>query len=177
MSSAPRAAKTRSMRRATVSVVLGTSVAALGFVGCAGDSGSAGTITVTAADASAQETSTRAPVSGDAILIETRVTNARRHTSEVLDGSVIGESAFCPGGKISGGSEGPTITSTFHCPGGTLTLRYAPTQPKLVQGNVWEIVSGTRRFKGLRGGGSMVAKFENDNPDRGREFFTGTVGR
>jgi hypothetical protein len=165
------------MRRATV-VVLGTSVAMLGFVGCGSDSGGdVRTVTVTAADTSAQETSTRAPVSGDAILIETRITNARRHASEVLDGSVIGESAFCRGGKISGGSDGPTITSTFHCPGGTLTLKYAPTQPRLVQGNVWEIVSGTRRFKGMRGGGSMVAKFENDDPDRGREFFTGTVGR
>jgi hypothetical protein len=165
------------MRRATV-VVMGTSVAMLGFVGCGGDSGGdVRTVTVTAADTSTQETSTRAPVSGDPILIETRVTSARRHTSEVLEGSVIGESAFCRGGKISGGSDGPTITSTFHCPGGTLTLKYAPTQPTLVQGNVWEIVSGTRRFKGLRGGGSMVAKFENDDPDRGREFFTGTVGR
>ena len=168
----------RSARRATVSVVLGASVATLGLVGCGGDSGGdVRTVTVTAADTAAQETSTRAPVSGDAILIETRVTNARRHTSKVLDASVIGESPFCHGGKITGGSDGPTITSAFHCPGGTLTLHYAPTQPTLVQGNVWEIVSGTGRFKGLRGGGSMVAKFETDDPDRGREFFTGTVGR
>jgi hypothetical protein len=47
----------------------------------------------------------------------------------------------------------------------------------LVQGGVWEVVRGTGRFEGLRGGGSMVAKFESDNPDGGREIFTGTVGK
>ena len=44
------------------------------------------------------------------------------------------------------------------------------------QGGVWEVVSGTGRFEGLRGGGSMVAPFESDDPDAGREVFTGTVG-
>ena len=116
-------------------------------------------------------------MSGDAILIETRVTNAKRHTGEVLGGSVIGESAFCRGGKTSGGSEGPTITTTFRCPGGTLKVQYAPTQRSLVQGGVWEVVRGTGSFEGLRGGGSMVAKFESDDPDSGREIFTGTVGK
>ena len=44
------------------------------------------------------------------------------------------------------------------------------------QSAVWEIVSGTGRFEGLRGGGSMVARFESKDPDKGRETFTGTVG-
>jgi hypothetical protein len=38
-------------------------------------------------------------------------------------------------------------------------------------------MSGTGSLKGLRGGGSMVAKFVSDNPDTGREIFTGTVGK
>ncbi len=42
---------------------------------------------------------------------------------------------------------------------------------------MWEVVSGTGRFKGVRGGGSMVATFESDDPDTGREIFTGTVGK
>jgi hypothetical protein len=42
---------------------------------------------------------------------------------------------------------------------------------------VWEVVRGTGSFEGLRGGGSMVAKFASDDPDSGREFFTGTVGK
>ena len=116
-------------------------------------------------------------MSGDAILIETRVTDARRHTGEVLGVSVIGESAFCPGGRTSGGSDGPTITTTFRCPGGTLKVQYAPTQPSLVQGGVWEVVRATGSFEGLRGGGSMVAAFERDDPDAGREIFTCTVGK
>jgi hypothetical protein len=159
-------------------LVLALGVATIGLTGCGGDNGGeVRTVTVSAAATSAPETATPAVVGGDAIMIQTRVTDARTHKSEVLDASFIGESAFCRGGTISGGSEGPTITATFHCPGGTLTVRYAPTQNSLVQGSVWAIASGTGSFKGLRGGGSMVAKFGNDDPDRGREFFAGTVGR
>jgi hypothetical protein len=36
-------------------------------------------------------------------------------------------------------------------------------------------VSGTGDLAGLRGGGWMVAAFESDDPDAGREIFTGTV--
>ena len=117
-----------------------------------------------------------APLFGKAILIETRVLNARRHRAVVVGTSVIGEAAFCPGGRASGGSEGAAITTTFHCPGGTLTVRYSPIQRSLVQGAGWEVVSGTGNLAGLRGGGSMVAVFDDDHPDRGREVFTGTVG-
>ena len=46
-----------------------------------------------------------------------------------------------------------------------------------MQGAVWEVVSGTGNFEGLRGAGSMVAKFDNDDPNTGGEIFTGTVGR
>ena len=116
-----------------------------------------------------------APATGDAILIETRISNARKHSGEVLDGSVIGESAFCPGGKTRGGSTGATITATFHCPGGRLTVSYSPTQRSLVQSSDWEIVSGTGSFKGLRGGGWMVANFGSEDPEKGGETFTGTV--
>jgi hypothetical protein len=120
--------------------------------------------------------STHAVVGGDAILIETHITDARAHTGAVLDGSVLGESAFCPGGVSAGSSQGPTITTTFTCPEGTLTVRYAPTQFSLAQSAAWEIVSGTGEFGALVGGGSMVAVFEADDPDAGREIFTGTVG-
>jgi hypothetical protein len=151
-------------------------VAAVGLPACGGDSnGTVRTVTATAAETSPQESSAPVP-GGDAILIETRVTNAQQHTGEVVSVS-IGESSFCQGGKTSGESNGPTITTTLRCPGSTLKVQYAPTQRSLVQGAVWGIVSGTGRFKGLRGGGSMVAKFESDDPDAGREIFTGTVGK
>jgi hypothetical protein len=38
------------------------------------------------------------------------------------------------------------------------------------------VISGTGNLAGLSGGGSMVAIFEKDDPDRGREIFTGLVG-
>ena len=121
------------------------------------------------------------PVTGDAILIETRIPNARKHAGEVLDGSVIGESAFCPGGKTRGGSTGATITATFHCPRGRLTVSYSPTQRSLVQSSKWEVVTGSGSFKGLHGGGWMVAKFGSKDPEKSTpadgETFTGTVTR
>jgi len=158
-------------------VVLALTIAT-GLAACGGDNGGGvRTVTVAPADPSAQETSGAAPVRGDAILIETRVTNARRHTGMILAGSVIGESPFCRSGTSSGASDGPTITTTFRCPGGTLKVQYAPTQPSRVQSAVWEVVRGTGSLQGLRGGGSMVARFDRDDPDRGRETFTGTVGR
>ncbi len=42
---------------------------------------------------------------------------------------------------------------------------------------MWEVVRGSGKFEGLRGGGSMVATFESDDPDSGRKIFTGTVGK
>jgi hypothetical protein len=141
-------------------------VAALGLAGCGGDDGvEVRTVTVPAAES--------APADGDAILIETRVTDAAQHMGEVLRGSVIGESAFCPGGKTSGGSEGALITTTFRCSDGTLKVQFAPIQHSLVQSAEWVVVSGTGRYKDLRGGGWMVARFKN--PEQGGETFTGTV--
>jgi hypothetical protein len=150
-----------SLRRLTA-----VAIAASGLGACGGEHGT-----------QAQETPTSAPLSGSPILIETRITNARRHTGAVLDGSVFGETPFCPGGKSTGGSEGATITTTFSCPGGTLTVRYAPAQRSFVQGAPWTVVSGTGDFEGLTGGGTMVARFDEDDPDAGGEIFTGDVGR
>jgi hypothetical protein len=150
---------------------------AVAVPGCGGDNGGkVRTVTVSTADPSAEKASPSGPAGGDAILIETHVTDAQEHVGDVV-GVSVGESAFCRGGKTSGGSNGPTITTTLRCPDGTLKVQYAPIQRSLVQGAVWGIVSGTGRFKGLRGGGSMVAKFEPDDPDTGREIFTGTVGK
>jgi hypothetical protein len=135
------------------------------------------TTATTSAQPPTQENSTSAPIFGEAIFIETRVTDARQHVGVVVKTSVLGESPLCPGGKTTGGSEGAAITTTLHCPGGTLTMRYSPIQNSRVQGASWQVVSGTGTFAELRGGGSMVAIFVEDDPDRGRELFTGTVGK
>jgi hypothetical protein len=163
---------------AKVRVLVALTIASSGLVACGGgNGGEVRTVTVGGAETSVQDPPAAPPVSGDAILIETRVTDAKGHVGEVLGVSVFGESAFCRGGKTSGGSEGAAITTAFRCPEGTLTVRYAPTQPSLVQSAVWEVVSGTGAFEGLRGGGSMVARFQSDDPDTGQEIFTGTLGK
>lgn len=69
-------------------LAMALTIAAIGLAACGGDNARAfRTVTVTAAETSAQETSPSAPVSGHAILIETRVSNAKRHT---------GRSSMCP---------------------------------------------------------------------------------
>jgi hypothetical protein len=157
-------------RRLTGSIVGLAAAMALAVVGCGGDNGGAIRTVTVPAEQDAQAT-------GDAILIETRISSAANHTGEVLSGSVIGESPFCPGGGTStGGSEGALITTTFHCRDGLLKVSYSPTQHSLVQGAPWKVVSGTGRYKGLRAGGSMVARFRSDDPQKGGETFAGTVG-
>ena len=157
------------MKKRVAGSIVGLAVAIALTVGCGGDNdGAIRTVTVSPAEEDAQGT-------GDAILIETRISSAANHSGEVLSGSVIGESQFCPGGKTTGGSEGPLITTTFHCRDGVLKVSYSPTQHSLVQGAPWEVVSGTGRYKELRGGGSMVAKFRSDDPQQGGETFAGTV--
>ena len=68
-----------------------------------------------------------------------------------------------------------TITTTFRCADGTLEVEFTPTQFSHDQGSAWTIVSGTESFKGSQGRGSMVAKFDSDNPGTGGEVFTGLV--
>jgi hypothetical protein len=146
-------------------------VSLLGIVACGDAGGEVRTVTV----GTPAETEEGPPGIGDAILIETRISDPRTHTGVVLDGSVIGESAFCPGGKTRGGSTGGTITATFQCPGGRLTVSYSPTQRSRVQSSDWKVVSATGNFRGLAGGGWMVANFGSDDPEKGGETFTGTV--
>ena len=76
-------------------------VSLLGIAACGGNNGDEVRTVTVETPAEAEQA---APVTGDAILIETRISSARKHAGEVLDGSVIGESAFCPGGKTRGGS-------------------------------------------------------------------------
>lgn len=154
-------------------------VAAVGLAACGDDdSAEVRTVTVAAEPSAEQGTATgqQSVVDGDAILIRTRITDGRKHEGKVLAGSLIGESAFCAGGTTSGGGQVPIIT-TFSCPDGRLKVKFAVTKPSLVQSAIWEVVSGTGRFEGLRGGGSMVAYFDSKDPEKGGETFAGTVGK
>ena len=44
-----------------------------------------------------------------------------------------------------------------------------------MQSSDWKVVSATGSFKGLDGGGWMVANFGSDDSEKGGETFTGTV--
>ena len=84
-----------------------------------------------ASRAAARTTETRAGErkqrrGGEAILIKTRLTIP---VGEVLRGSSIGDSAFCPGGRFRdrhGGTGEGTVVKTFRCPGGRLTITFSP---------------------------------------------------
>jgi hypothetical protein len=101
---------------------------------------------------------------------------------EVLDGSSIGDSPFCPTGTFRDAhSEDPEIgfvDRTFLCPDGGLRIGFspqAPTTPR-TQSGPWHVVSGTGAFEGLEGRGQMEIKYEpHTKATEGRETFTGTV--
>jgi hypothetical protein len=115
---------------------------------------------------------------GEAILVKTRM---NLPVGEVLPGSSIGDSAFCPGGRIRdrhGGTAGlGLVVKTLRCPNGRLTITFSPTQRSLIQSSSWRVVNGSGRFEGLHGHGRMKARFGIGARSRGRETFTGTVAR
>ena len=107
-------------------------------------------------------------------------------TGEVLGGSTIGDSPFCPGGTFRDkhGSEDPSVPPyglvdrTFRCPDGSLRIGFTPGEPQgRTQAGPWRVASGTGAFKGLRGAGQMKVKYEPGSDTKGRETFTGTVTR
>ena len=126
----------------------------------------------------AEETTPGDPAAedGEPILIETSVSLPE---GEVLPDSLIGESAFCPGGTFRDDHGEPPlglVVKTFRCPDGSLTITFSPTQHSLIQSSSWRVVEGSGEFEGLSGQGWMVAKFEEGDP-AGRETFAGTVIR
>jgi hypothetical protein len=116
------------------------------------------------------------------ILIKTRVNIP---TGNVLDGSTIGDSPFCPGGTVKDTHGTPDIglvDRTITCQDGTLRMGFDPHEPvNDTQSGKWRIVSGTGAYEGWMGSGQMEMKYDpSDNrkhPTRGRERYTGTVTR
>jgi hypothetical protein len=105
-------------------------------------------------------------------------------TGEVLEGSSIGDTPFCPGGTFRDqrGSADPSVPPfgsvdrTFRCPDGSLRIGFTPGVPQgRTQTGPWRAVSGTGALEGLQGNGQMEVKFEPGSDTKGRETFTGTV--
>lgn len=142
-------------------------VTAIGIAGCGDDGGDT---------ARASENSGGG---GEAILIKTRLNVP---VGEVLRGSYIGNSAFCPGARFRddhGSSGVGTVIKTIRCAGGSLTIGFTPVGGESCthQSGPWRIVRGTGRFAGLRGHGRMEVEFGMGARGEGRETFTGTVTR
>ena len=100
---------------------------------------------------------------------------------KVLDGSSLGEEAFCTHGTFSDvHGDDPNIglvDRTFECADGNLRIGFTPGVPQgRTQAGPWKIVSGTGAFEGLQGDGQMKIVYEpGTHATEGDETFTGTV--
>ena len=164
---------------------------AIGLAGCSLDDAGNDDGTVADADVtgpSSVATSTAPDVdgnvkvtvlNGDAILILDQVTDV--NGGKVRRRSFIGDSAFCPGGTMKHEHGRPGIgtgIATFRCRDGSLSIGFTPLPaPGLIQSSPWEVVSGTGSYKGIRGQGWMVVRFEGGDSEEGQETFAGTITR
>jgi hypothetical protein len=100
-------------------------------------------------------------------------------TGEVLPGSSIGGSPFCPGGTFSdrhGNQEIGLADRTFTCADGTLRIGFTPGVPEgRSQSGPWAVISGTGVFERLQGSGHVTIEYEDTSLTQGHETFTGTV--
>jgi hypothetical protein len=166
------------MGGAKLLLALALVVTALGLAACGDEDEDEGGTT-----AGAEEIGTTAEEGGEPILIKTHVAALEdpddMTTGEVLPGSTIGDSAFCPGGTFRDAAVRPPsalVVRAFRCPGGQLTISFTSTPPDVEQRSDWEVVRGGGRFEGLSGGGRMRAVAESSLGEA-RETFTGTVTR
>jgi hypothetical protein len=154
-------------------LVLGLAVATLGVAACGGDDGDESEATTTTA---VDTDSADAGDGSEKIVIETHITfRPEGATGEVLSGSTIGDSPFCPGGTFSDtrGGDAWFVEKTLDCSDGSLRIGFSPGEPvNHKQTGPWEVLGGTDAFEGLRGAGEMEV---TGSGDEGRETFTGTV--
>jgi hypothetical protein len=164
--------RTRQFRVRWLAVAL--TVTAVGLAACGDDRDANGAATTSGADTDLAD-----PAEGsEEIVIKT---DLNIPTGEVLGGSSIGDSPFCPGGTFrdkDGNDEIGFLDRTYRCPDGSLRMGFSPHEPQgLTQTGPWEIVSGTGAYEGMEGSGQMEVTFKSANSDQGRETFTGTVAR
>jgi hypothetical protein len=171
-------------------------VSPFGIAACGDDDGDEGGTTTgrkeagttaggdeTGTTAGGDETETSTQGSGEPILIKTHLAplDADRPSSgKVRSGSTIGDSAFCTGGNFLDSAvqaSSRSVTRSFRCPGGTLTITFTSTPPSVKQRSDWKVENGVGRFEGLSGGGRMRGKLYESGRGGGRETFTGTVTR
>ena len=149
------------MRFRSLLVVAALAVLTFAFVACCGDDG--------------DDCGTTGGEGGQAILNKTHINfRSEPFTGELLPGSSIGDSPFCPGATFrDGDADGPwLVEKTLDCPDGTLRVGFSPEGVGHKQTGPWEVLGGTGAFEGLRGKGEMEV---TGKAGEGRETFTGTV--
>ncbi len=116
---------------------------------------------------------------GQPLMLRNRVAG---FNGRVMDGSVLGESSFCPGGLLRHERGSPDIgfpaVNELRCKDGTVRIGFGPGPDQmehLVQTSVWRILDGTGRYEGAVGDGRMIVQFEDGQPPRGVETFVGLV--
>jgi hypothetical protein len=146
-------------------LALALAVTALGLAACG--------------DGDESSTSADSAESSEEIVIVTHIVFPRQGegtpSGEIVGGSTIGDSPFCPGGSFRDGpgQDAYDVEKNIDCPDGTLTIGFSPGEPAgHKQTGPWEVLGGTGAYEGLQGEGEM----EVTGSDReGRETFTGTV--
>jgi hypothetical protein len=159
------------------SLALAVMIAAACLTSCGNDndedSDSAPTI------APVPDKSSRPTLDGERIVIKTRIVG---FTGKVLTGSVIGGSAFCPGGTVRHEHGSPEIgfpaINVFNCQAGALRIGFGPGPDQMDQAEQtsdWRVLDGTGTFAGSTGEGTMRVRFEEGEAAIGHETFTGGV--
>lgn len=134
-------------------LTVGLTVTAIGLSACSSedpdDRGTTSVPDVTTAVPEGDSPSPIDPVNGEPILIETHLTNIS--AGEVLPGSFIGDSPFCPGGRVRAEHGNPDVglvLSTFPCRGGQLSIGFSPMQRSFIQSSSWKVVDGRGSYEG-----------------------------
>jgi hypothetical protein len=167
--------RTRQLRVWWLAMAL--AVTAIGLAACGDDDGDEDGAATTTSGADSDLSADPAD-GGEEIVIKT---DLNIPAGEVLGGSSIGDSPFCPGGTFrdrGGNAEIGSVDRTIRCPDGELRVGFTPGELQgRTQTGPWEILSGTGVFEGLEGQGRMEVTFESASSTKGRETFTGTVAR
>ena len=128
---------------------------------------------------SAQSTTAGSHGQRRAILIKTRING---FDGTVVDGSKLGDAAFCGGGTVHHESGSPEIghpaINAFTCGDSRLEIGFGPGPDQMdnrIQTSDWDVLTGTGVFNGVTGSGSMQVEWTAVGTTTGEETFTGTL--
>lgn len=162
----------------------GLAVAGCSDDGDPGSSGEAGatesvTTVVTESVTVSPEPTTDPRLATEGLALHVRTSVRRLGVGDVVDGAILGDEAFCPGGDFRdehGTSvEEGLVIKTFRCAEDRLTIGFSPQQQSFVQSAPWHVIDGEGRFAGAVGEGWVTAQFADDQSGQGVEELTGAV--